>query len=416
MIKRIIAIVCTLIMVLPMGVFCAFADTINYVICDDDYQVLEGEALEDYNKYASNLYEETGVQAFFSYVKDTGEQTMAEYAAEQFDKYASSKDGVWMQLTDDYYGYYFFGKLENEATEDDEAQMWDQWCSYDTYYEALAAYIDYVKEIDSRLNLDDLTSAETPLVIAAPASHPDRVVDNVRLLDDKEKASLQEKLDEISERHKLDLVVVTANTLDGKSPEAYADDYFDYNGYGLGEDRSGALLLVSMEDRDWWISTRGYGITAFTDYGIQEIGEEIKPYLSDGDYYDAFVRYAELCDDFVTQSSTGSAYDINNPPEIAKRGPSAKTIVIAVLACLGGGFLFAGIPVGIMKGKLKSVRMNPDAKNYVRDGSFVLTNQRDMFLYRTVTRTAKPKNSSSGGSSTHHSSSGASHGGGGGKF
>ncbi|MCR5635971.1 MAG: TPM domain-containing protein [Clostridiales bacterium] len=265
-------------------------------------------------------------------------------------------------------------------------------------------------------NENSLASAEDAEIVSALENHPNRVIDNAGLLDDGEEILLKEKLDEISGHHKIDVVVVTTNTLEGKSAEAYADDYFDYKGYGLGGDRSGVLLLISMEDRDWWISTRGYGITAFTDYGIQEIGEEIKPYLSDGDYFDAFVRYAELCDDFIIQAVTGNAYDINNPPETAKRGPSAKTIVIAVLACLGGGFLFAGIPVGIMKGKLKSVRMNPDAKNYVRDGSFVLTNQRDMFLYRTVTRTAKPKNSSSGGSSTHHSSSGASHGGGGGKF
>ena len=53
----------------------------------------------------------------------------------------------------------------------------------------------------------------------------------------------------------MDLVVVTANTLGGKSPMEYADDYYDYNGYT----DDGALLLVSMEDRDWWISTKGSG-------------------------------------------------------------------------------------------------------------------------------------------------------------
>ena len=34
-----------------------------------------------------------------------------------------------------------------------------------------------------------------------------------------------------------------------------ADDFFDYNGYGLGDDRSGVLLYINMSTRDVWIST-----------------------------------------------------------------------------------------------------------------------------------------------------------------
>ena len=45
-----------------------------------------------------------------------------------------------------------------------------------------------------------------------------------------------------------------------------------------------------------------------------------------------------------------------------------------------------------------------------------VTTSRDFYLYRCVTKTAKPRDSSEGGSSTHTSSSGATHGGGGGKF
>jgi uncharacterized protein len=67
-----------------------------------------------------------------------------------------------------------------------------------------------------------------------------------------------------------------------------------------------------------------------------------------------------------------------------------------------------------MKGKLKSVRVQAGASGYVKTGSMNVTHRQDLFLYRDVNRTAKPKDSS--GSSTHTSSSGRSHGGGGGKF
>ncbi|MBQ7810328.1 MAG: hypothetical protein IJ346_05120 [Clostridia bacterium] len=85
-----------------------------------------------------------------------------------------------------------------------------------------------------------------------------------------------------------------------------------------------------------------------------------------------------------------------------------------IVFSLVAGFVIALISVLVMKGKLKSVRRQPAAKDYLVPGSMNVTSSRDIFLYRNVTKRAKPKESS--GSSTHTSSSGRSHGGGGGSF
>ena len=45
-----------------------------------------------------------------------------------------------------------------------------------------------------------------------------------------------------------------------------------------------------------------------------------------------------------------------------------------------------------MKSKLKTVRFQAAASNYMKNGSLNITESRDLFLYNTVTRTAKPKN------------------------
>ena len=95
-----------------------------------------------------------------------------------------------------------------------------------------------------------------------------RLADQADLLAPSAESSVLAVLDEISDRQQLDVVVVTTATLDGKTPMAYADDFYDENGYGFGSGRDGVLLLVSMEDRDWWITTSGYGITVFTDAGM----------------------------------------------------------------------------------------------------------------------------------------------------
>ena len=80
------------------------------------------------------------------------------------------------------------------------------------------------------------------------------------------------------------------------------------------------------------------------------------------------------------------------------------------------GFVIAFIATAIMRSKLKSVRSKSGATDYIKQGSFRVTRANDFFLYRTVSRRARPKDTGSGGSSTHRSSSGRSHGGGGGRF
>ena len=231
-----------------------------------------------------------------------------------------------------------------------------------------------------------------------------RLVDQADLLTDAQEAALLSKLDTISNKHGMDVVVVTADTLEGKSPTAYADDFYDYNGYC----EDGILLLVSMEDSDWWISTAGYGITAFTDAGIEYLGNRFVPSLSDGDYAGAFEIYANTCDEFITQAKTGDPYDTHNLP----KEPFDFLMNLAI--CFVIGLVIAAIATAIMKGQLKSVRSQAGASSYVKSGSLNVTHRQDLFLYRDVKRTAKPKDS--GGSSTHTSSSGRSHGGGGGKF
>ena len=88
-------------------------------------------------------------------------------------------------------------------------------------------------------------------------------------------------------------------------------------------------------------------------------------------------------------------------------------MVMNIIIALIIGFVVALIATGIMRGKLKSVRAKYEAADYVRSGSMKVTESRENYLYRHVSRIPRPKDS---GSSTHRSSSGRSHGGGGGKF
>ena len=246
-------------------------------------------------------------------------------------------------------------------------------------------------------------------VNTAFAATPPRLVDDARLLSSSEKTELLARLNEISDKHGMDIVIVTVDSLDGKSPRAFADDYYDSCGYG----KDGVLLLVAMNSRDYYISTAGYGITALTVAGIDYISDRFVGHLSDGDYAEAFETYAALCDEFISEAKGGTPYDHGNMPK--EPYPFFQNLLIFLVI----GFVIAFIVTAIMRSRLKSVRSKAGASDYVREGSFRLTRSHDFFLYRTVSRRARPKDnggSSGGGSSTHSSSSGRSHGGGGGKF
>ncbi len=235
-----------------------------------------------------------------------------------------------------------------------------------------------------------------------------RLNDGAGLLSASEAQQLTSKLDTLSEKYGFDIVIVTVTSLNGQSPESFSFDYYDYNGFGYGENGDGVLLTVSMENRDWLISTTGYGKFAINTDGINYIGEEITDYLSDGEYYTAFDTFAKLCEDFVVQANTGEPYTKDTLP---KRKLSLLWIPGSVMI----GMLISFLIMNGFKSQLKSVRRAPSAREYQVPGSMLVTEQSDMFLYSHVSRVPRQTQSGNKGG-VRTGSSGRSHGSGGGKF
>lgn len=237
------------------------------------------------------------------------------------------------------------------------------------------------------------------------------VIDDAGLIKASDEKKLDKKIKNI-QKDKFDVVILTVKSLDGKSAQDYADDYYDNNDYGLDNEKSGVLFLVSKGDRKYHISTKGAGIKAFTDYGIGRIKEEIKPYPSDGDYFNACDEFLNITKDFVKAYKDGTPYDTDNP-----YNEEIDYVILEVIA-LVIAFVIALISVGIMRLRMNTAKPKGTAMEYIKKGSFKLTSEKDIFMYSTVTKTAKPKDNdnSAGGSTTHVSSSGSEHGGGGGSF
>lgn len=208
-------------------------------------------------------------------------------------------------------------------------------------------------------------------------------INDIGLLDRGQEYQLGNQLLEISERLNLTVAVYVSGTLDG-----YEIDYFTKTQYHQNYSaQDGVLLLVAMEEREWYIYTTGDAYDYLTDAALDDIEDAIVPLLSTSDYYDAFVTYANLCDKFLTMGQEGTPY----------RGafPLMQNLLIALIVGLGVGL----IVVTYMKSQLKSVRPRREAHEYTRPGGMNVTRSRDLFLYRTVSRRPKPKDSGSSGRS-----------------
>ena len=99
--------------------------------------------------------------------------------------------------------------------------------------------------------------------------------------------------------------------------------------------------------------------------------------------------------------------------------------LVGILTGLGIASAAGFTTTGVMKKGMKTTRTQNQAHNYIKEGSFNLTNAQDIFLYSHISRqriqvdndrSSGGGHSGGGGSSTHVSSSGTTHGGGGGKF
>ncbi len=247
-------------------------------------------------------------------------------------------------------------------------------------------------------------------VYASEDIHTERLADFADLLDDEQEEELEARLDQISEDYDCDVVVDIEESIDGMDPTDYADDFYDYNEYGMGDDKSGILFMLTMSERKWAISTCGEAISIFTDAGQEYITDNIVPYFSDGDYYEGFMQFADLCESYIIQAQEGEPYDVGNLPE------EDVSFGISFLIALVIGFAIALVISLVMRRGMKTVQMKPDAADYMEERSLHINRSRDTFLYHNVTRTAKPKDEDSGGSSTHTSSSGGTHGGSSGSF
>ena len=249
---------------------------------------------------------------------------------------------------------------------------------------------------------------------------PQLVVDEPGLLSASELSSLTSLASQVSQQYDTDVAVVFVNSNNGRSMEAFTDDYFDYNGYGRGSGHSGIMLCLAISERQYHITTTGDAISVFTDARLDDICNDFLGSFNGGDWYGGAEKFINDCAYYlsVPVSQSGSSYGYDNY-NYQLQIFSPTRLIIALLAGFGVAFLC----LQGSRRQLKSVSSNNYAGNYLRDGTVNIISATDNYVTTNLVKTPIPRQNDSpgrggfgGGSSIHMSSSGMSHGGRGGSF
>lgn len=210
------------------------------------------------------------------------------------------------------------------------------------------------------------------------------VIDRAGVLAQEELAELESLAQQYSLQHNIGYYIrLVPNHNAYPRIEDYAEYLYKKENLGLGENKEGLLLVVSIEDRSFDLVA--YGSKANEIYHAEKRTEIAKTvvndYLSMNQFFDGFKAYLE---------EANSAIQV---PLFIRMG------ITGFLP-----FFLSGFYVFFQKRKNHSADILLEAHDYVEAG-LQLTLQQDQFLYSTTQVIHRPRNNSSSGG-FHSSSSG----------
>ena len=257
-------------------------------------------------------------------------------------------------------------------------------------------------------NIDNILN--TPAVDAS-----EKVYDFAELLTLSEEEKLYHQVEQFMDSANLDLAIVTISENNKLNAREYADDFYDYNGFGTDSEHSGVLFLVDMDTREIYMSTTGKAISLYSDYRIDMTLDAISQEFSNQNYYQGITKFVTILKNYDTiglPSNKDSKYAIGDDGEVYREFPW--------LIVLGVPFAITAIVIGVMIHKNKLVRAATSSREYLDKDSLKINTVSDRLIFTNtvaVPRSTGSSGSSSGGGSSRHSgSSGRSHGAGGHRF
>ena len=250
-------------------------------------------------------------------------------------------------------------------------------------------------------------------VSAGDAASLGYVTDLAGLLTEEQAAELEAEAARIADTYGCGLYILTVQ--DFTDYARSGDDCFDfamsvYGTYelGVGPEKNGQLLVLSMAERDYAICAYGDAAhRAFTDYGKEQLEQEFLDDFARDDWYQGFSDYLTYGEAYLSAAARGEPVDVTDngygrydgdgyTSYQEKQPPSPLACVffigilpaaVALIVCL------------ILKGKMKTAVLQKNADAYIRPNGLLLRTRIDQYTHTTEHRERINTDSHSGGHS-----------------
>jgi len=234
------------------------------------------------------------------------------------------------------------------------------------------------------------------LFISVPVFARERVVDNAGLLSAEEKTYLTELADHIASAYNFDLVIVTERNISDVSPEDFADEFFDNNGYGFGAARDGSLFLQVTGSREYFFSTSGRGVRLINNAALGKMEADTVKHLRANNPFEACIAFLQNHETFLGLEANGRRYNAIH----------RWNIVILVVTWLLV-FVISFIIVNVWKKEMNTALHKTQADTYVIPGSLNINVKTESLVGSNVVKIRRQtQTSSSSGGGIRTSSSG----------
>lgn len=251
----------------------------------------------------------------------------------------------------------------------------------------------------------EVTEENKNNVIMTPSvDETEKVYDFAELLSDNEEEKLLKEINAYINKYHIDLAVVTISSNNKNSPQEYADDFYDYNSFGKGNNRDGILFLIDMQNREIYMTTTGNAIKMYNDHRIDFVLDKVHEKMTEKKYYQATSEYIDIISKYASLGLPSS-----------KDRKIEKNIFSTLLFSSMISLIITIIIMTILISKNKLVNKKETAEQYLQKESIQISDLGNIIINTNTVRHYIDHDSSggSGGSSTHSGSSGISHGGGG---
>ncbi|HZQ19676.1 MAG TPA: TPM domain-containing protein [Terriglobales bacterium] len=179
-----------------------------------------------------------------------------------------------------------------------------------------------------------ISSAAEPISQLHPSNY---VNDFAHVLQPDTEAQLNDLCQQIDQKAKAQIAVVTINSLDGQDIESYAVDLFKKWGIGNKSTNRGVLILIAVKDHRYRTEV-GYGLEPILPDGkVGGIWRESVPLLKQGDYNEAIGQTTEKVASVIAHDAgvevTGASETPreSTPPRSIPIGGIFFLIIIAII-------------------------------------------------------------------------------------